>query len=56
MRIRDTRRLAEKEAAPEKAPTDSKLDYEQRKREAAAKRVEEKKRARAEAKISELEA
>lgn len=56
MRIRDTRRLAEKEAAPEKAPTDSKLDYEQRKREAAAKRGEEKKRARAEAKISELEA
>ena len=56
MRIRESRRLAIKEAAPEKAPTDSKLDYEQRKREAAAKRGEEKKRARAEAKISELEA
>ena len=55
MKIREARRLLAKESTPEKAPTDAKLDYEQRKREAAAKRGEEKRRERAEKKIAELE-
>ncbi len=55
MRIREARRQMAMESAPEKAPTDAKLDYEQRKREAARARGEERRRERARVRIEELE-
>ncbi len=57
MRLRELKKqsVAEKEAKSAQ-PTDSKLSYEERKRENAERRAKEKKRERAEAKIEELEA
>ena len=57
MRLRELKKqsAAEKEAKSAQ-PTDSKLSYEERKRENAERRAKEKKRERAEAKIEELEA
>ncbi len=52
-RIRDEDMAAIK---PERAPTDSKQDYEQKKRENARRRSEEKKIERAKIRIAELEA
>ncbi len=55
MRIRERRNQAAAENQPEKAVTDAKLDYEERKREAARQRSEAKRRENAEKKIAELE-
>ena len=55
MRIREARREAEA-AKSVSAPSDSKADYEQKKRENAKRRSLEKQRERAEAKIEKLEA
>ncbi|MBO5316227.1 MAG: ATP-binding cassette domain-containing protein [Clostridia bacterium] len=57
MRLRELKKqsAAEKEAKSAQ-PTDSKLSYEERKRENAERRAKEKKRERAEARIEELEA
>ena len=57
MRLRELKRLsAENATAKVQAPTDTKLSYEERKRENAERRSLEKKKERAEAKIKELEA
>ena len=57
MRLRELKKqsVAEKEAKSAQ-PTDSKLSYEERKRENAERRAKEKRKERAEAKIEELEA
>ena len=56
LRIREASREAAAIAQPQKAVTEAKLDYEERKREAARARSEEKKRERAKEKIEALEA
>lgn len=57
MRLRELKKQSVLEAEIKTAqPTDSKLSYEERKRENALRRAEEKKRERAESKIAELEA
>jgi len=56
MRMRELKRASEEQTKPVQAPSDSKTEYEEKKRENARKRSEEKKRERAEAKIKELEA
>ena len=56
LRIREASREAATSVQPEKAVTEAKLDYEERKREAARARSEEKKRERAKEKIAALEA
>ena len=55
MRLRELKRESEAAARPVTV-SDSKADYEQKKRENAKRRTEERKRERAEAKIKELEA
>ncbi len=56
MRLRELKRQSVISAAPQAAPSEAKLSYEERKKEAARKRSEEKKLERAKAKIEELEA
>ena len=56
LRIREASREAAASAQPAKVVTEAKLDYEERKREAARARSEEKKRERAREKITALEA
>lgn len=56
LRIREASREAAAVAQPAKIATEAKLDYEERKREAARARSEEKKRERAREKIEALEA
>ena len=55
MRIRESRNLMLQGARKNAVPTDSKAEFEEKKREKARARSEEKKRERAEAKIAELE-
>ena len=56
MRLREMKKQAAAAATPQKAPTDAKTDYEQKKRENSKRRSEERRREQAEKKISELEA
>lgn len=57
MRIREASAASHRASAPtEKAPTAAKQDYEQRKKNAAAKRAEEKRIERAKTEIEKLEA
>ncbi len=56
MRLREIRRLDESSARAQEAPSDSKADYESKKRENAQRRSNEKKLERARKKITELEA
>ena len=56
LRIREASREAAESAQPAKVATEAKLDYEERKREAARARSEEKKRERAKERIAALEA
>lgn len=55
MRIRESRNLMQESARKSVAVTDSKAEYEEKKREKARARSEEKQRERAEKKIKELE-
>ena len=55
MRIRESRNLMQESARKSVAVTDSKAEYEEKKREKAKARSEEKQRERAEKKIKELE-
>ena len=56
LRLREIRRSDEKKESPLQKSSDSKLDYEQKKRENAQRRAAEKKMERAHARIKELEA
>ena len=56
MRLREIRRIDESTTRTVSAPSDSKADYEQKKRENAQKRSNERKIERARVKITELEA
>ncbi len=56
MRLRELRRADMQAATEAKAPTDAKMDYEQKKRENAKRRSEERQRERAQKRIEELEA
>ena len=56
MRLRELKKTSERPASVENTPTESKLSYEERKRENAERRALEKKRERAKKKIEELEA
>ncbi len=56
MRLRELKRLSSEQKAEELPPSEAKLSYEERKREASKKRSEEKRIERAKLKISELEA
>ena len=55
MRLRELKKTAENMVAQNNAPTESKLSYEERKRENAERRSLEKKKERAQKKIGELE-
>jgi ATP-binding cassette subfamily F protein 3 len=55
LRLREIRRADAQKAAPVEKPSDSKQDYEQRKRESAERRALERKKERAASRISELE-
>ncbi len=55
MRLRELKKLSELETKPKGSVSDSKLSYEERKKESARKRSEEKKKERAKEKIGELE-
>ncbi len=56
MRLRELKKQSVTAAEPIKAPSEAKLSYEERKKETARKRSEEKKIVRSKAKIEELEA
>ena len=56
LRLREIRELDRAVNLPEEKPSDSKQDYEKKKRENAERRALEKKKERAQIKISELEA
>ena len=56
LRLREIRELDRAEKLPEEKPSDSKQDYEKKKRENAERRALEKKKERAQIKINELEA
>ena len=56
LELREKIKASEVSTAPERAETQSKLDYEERKRENAKRRSEEKRRERAEREVAELEA
>ncbi len=56
MRLRELKRQSVIASTPTQAPSEAKLSYEERKKEASKRRSEEKKLERAKAKIEELEA
>ena len=56
MRLRELKQISDKATKPSAAPTDSKQNYEEKKRENAKRRSEERRREQASARIKALEA